>query len=125
MGQAKDPRPLALVVEDDEDQRALLSALFEESEMHVVECESAEAALGVLDHCDDEPALLFTDINLAGTMDGLSLARRTRARFPNVTIIVTSGHDTPRHMPPGMMFMQKPWRALDVLREAEKSCRPH
>jgi CheY-like chemotaxis protein len=125
MGQAKSPRPLVLVVEDDEDQRDLLTALFEESDMQVIGCESAEAALGVLDHCREEPTLLFTDVKLAGTMDGLALARRTKALFPDVTIIVTSGNMSPRQLPAGAMFMQKPWLALDILREAEKSLHPH
>lgn len=125
MGLAKAPRPLVLVVEDDEDQRALLTALFEESDMQVIECESAEAALAILDHCREEPTLLFTDVKLAGTMDGLALALRTKALFPNVTIIVTSGNMSPRQLPAGAMFMQKPWLALDILREAEKSLRPH
>ena len=40
--------PLALVVEDDDNQRALLSTLLEESEMEVLECDSAEAAISVL-----------------------------------------------------------------------------
>jgi FixJ family two-component response regulator len=69
--------------------------------------------------------LLFTDVKLAGTMDGLALARRTKALFPDVTIIVTSGNMSPRQLPAGAMFMQKPWLALDILREAEKSLHPH
>ena len=40
--------PLALVVEDDDNQRALLSILLEESEMDVLECDSAEAAFSAL-----------------------------------------------------------------------------
>ena len=47
MGQAF--KPIALVVEDDPDQRDLLSVLLEEVEFHVFACESAEAALGILD----------------------------------------------------------------------------
>jgi DNA-binding response OmpR family regulator len=47
MGQAF--KPIALVVEDDPDQRELLTVLLEESELHVFGCESAEAALRILD----------------------------------------------------------------------------
>ena len=42
-------KPIALVVEDDPDQRELLTLLLEESELHVFSCESAEAALRILD----------------------------------------------------------------------------
>jgi CheY-like chemotaxis protein len=48
----EDYRPLALVVEDDDNQRALLSILLEESEMEVLECDSAEAAISVLDRLE-------------------------------------------------------------------------
>ena len=42
-------KPIALVVEDDPDQRELLKVLLEEAELHVFACESAEAALRILD----------------------------------------------------------------------------
>jgi hypothetical protein len=37
-----------------------------------------------------------------------------------MVVIVTSGCHAPP-LPAGAMFMQKPWRALDILREAERS----
>ena len=60
-----DRHPLALVVEDDDNQRALLSTLLEESEMEVLECDSAEAAVSVLDRIGESVCLLFTDVKLA------------------------------------------------------------
>jgi CheY-like chemotaxis protein len=42
-------KPTALVVENDEMQRTLVSTLLEESAMNVIQCESAEAAVYVLD----------------------------------------------------------------------------
>ncbi len=49
MGQMEPIRPVALIVEDDQTQRDLLSVLLEESDMHVIQCESAEAAVIVLE----------------------------------------------------------------------------
>ena len=121
MGQATTHRPLALVVEDDQDQRTLLAALLEECDMHVFECESAEAALLVLDKIGFGLNLLITDIQLAGHMDGASLASIVKKRFPDVTVIATSGRERPRGLPDDTTFMQKPWRALEVLREAERA----
>jgi DNA-binding NtrC family response regulator len=120
MGAATPFKPIALVVEDDAMQRELAVVLLEESEMGVIECSSAEAALGVLDRMGDCVSLLFTDVNLGGAIDGLALARSARARFPAMRVIVTSG--VPRTgLPEGATFLAKPWRALDVLREAERS----
>src|ERR1051326_2468816 len=47
-------RPIALVVEADREERALVSTLLEESEMQVIECDSAEAALAVVERKGDQ-----------------------------------------------------------------------
>jgi CheY-like chemotaxis protein len=120
MGSATPFKPIALVVEDDAIQREDVATLLEESEMGVIQCASAEAALGVLERMGGCLSLMFTDVNLAGAIDGLELARFAKANFPNIHVIVTSG--TPRAgLPDGAKFLAKPWRALDVLREAELS----
>jgi two-component system, cell cycle response regulator CpdR len=120
MGSATPFKPIALVVEDDAIQREDVATLLEESEMGVIQCASAEAALGVLEKMGGCLSLMFTDVNLAGAIDGLELARFAKANFPNIHVIVTSG--TPRAgLPDGAKFLAKPWRALDVLREAELS----
>jgi two-component system cell cycle response regulator CpdR len=119
MGQATPFKPIALVVEDDALQRELAVVLLEESDMGVIQCDSAEAALAVLDRMGRCVSLMFTDVNLAGAMDGLALAHFTRERFPNIHVVVTSG--TPRTgLPKGAKFLPKPWRPLEVLREAER-----
>lgn len=122
MGQAMPFHRTALVVEDDEAQRALVSAILEESDMSVIECESAEAALAAFDHVGNTLALVFTDVRLAGDMDGFALAQIARRRYPHVKVIVTSGAEEPGgELPRGVVFIHKPWRALDILREAERS----
>src|SRR3954467_8647250 len=107
-------KPIALVVEDDELQRSLVCTLFEESDMKVIECESAEAALLVLDKVGCDVAVLFTDVNLAGTQSGAELAEIAKARFPEITVLVTSGQRQP-DLPDDTTFLPKPWRALDLL----------
>ena len=74
MGQASAHRPIALVVEDDASQRVLVTTLLEESEMSVIQCESAEAAELVMSKIGRAVSLLFTDVKLAGNMTGLELA---------------------------------------------------
>ncbi|HEY8332535.1 MAG TPA: response regulator [Tardiphaga sp.] len=114
-------RSTALVVENDEMQRTLVSMLLEESEMDVIQCESGEAAVLVLEESGDSVSLVFTDVELAGMMDGIELAHITRMRFPDMHIVVTSGAPRIRRLPDGTTFMAKPWSPIDLLREAEKS----
>jgi DNA-binding NtrC family response regulator len=121
MGQATPFKPTALVVEDDEVQREMIAMLLEESEMGVIECESAEAALLVLDKMGGCISMMFADVNLAGRIDGIELAHVAKKRFPDMHVIVTSGTTHKMKLPDGAAFMQKPWRPLDVLREAERS----
>ena len=71
MGQSKPFRPTALVVEDDPMQREMICLLLEESDLDVVECASAEAAALVLEQAGAEVAMMMTDVNLAGHMDGV------------------------------------------------------
>ena len=76
MGQATPFKPIALVVEDDALQREYVVTLLEESEMGVIQCESAEAALRVLEKMGGCVSLMFTDVNLAGSVDGSDGADR-------------------------------------------------
>jgi CheY-like chemotaxis protein len=110
-------RPIALIVEDQASQRAVLSVLLEESQYVVMECQSAEAAELVL---RDVPGLtlLITDVNLAGCMNGVELAFVARRHHPNLDIIVTSGRPLCQPLPDGAKFWAKPWTPVDILREA-------
>ena len=121
MGQAKPFKPIALVVEDDELQRELVAMLLEECDMGVIQCESAEAALRVLEKMGGCLSIMFTDVNLAGIIDGVDLAHFARQRFPDLDVIVTSGTAQTKSLPEGTTFMAKPWRTLDVLRVAERA----
>lgn len=113
---------VALVVEDDPEVRALAETLLEETELEVVGCDSAEAALSVLQARGGDVALVFADIRLAGEMDGLQLARAVATLWPRARLVVTSGHGLGRpELPSEAVFIAKPWRALDVLVEAERA----
>jgi DNA-binding NtrC family response regulator len=95
--------------------------LLEESDMDVIQCESAEAALLVIQKIGFKLALMFTDVELAGAMDGIELAHLTKEKFPDLRIIVTSGAPRIRRLPDGTTFMAKPWVPLDLLREAQRA----
>jgi CheY-like chemotaxis protein len=116
-------RPImAVVVEDDEDQR-FPATLLEEADFEVVECETAEAGLKVVRERRDDVQLIFTDVQLPGKMDGIEFATKVHDLLPGVTVIVTSGGagDRINELPPGVDFLPKPWSALDLLMRADKA----
>jgi DNA-binding NtrC family response regulator len=114
---------VALVVEDDPDVRELAAALLEETDLRVVTCEDAETALAVMVREGENVALVFSDVRLPGLLDGIDLARRVKALWPHVSIVVTSGYAArrPDKLPDNVAYMPKPWLALDVLMQAERA----
>ncbi|MBR1214118.1 response regulator [Bradyrhizobium sp. JYMT SZCCT0180] len=120
MGQSKPFRATALVVEDDPMQREMICLLLEESDMDVIECESAEAAELVLEEAGASLVLVMTDVQLAGHKNGVELAHVAKKFNPDIDVIVTSGKPLRQKLPDGAQFWAKPWAPLDVIREAER-----
>ena len=120
MGQSKPFRATALIVEDDPMQRDMICLLLEESDVDVIECESAEAAELVLERAAGSLVLMMTDVQLAGNMDGVELAHIARKYNPEMGVIVTSAMPLHQELPDGAKFWAKPWAPLDVIREAER-----
>jgi len=120
MGQSKPFRATALVVEDDPMQREMICLLLEESDMDVIECESAEAAELVLEEAGASLVLMMTDVQLAGHKNGVHLAHVAKKFNPDMDVIVTSGIPLRQALPDGAKFWTKPWAPLDVIREAER-----
>ncbi|MCX7295699.1 MAG: response regulator [Hyphomicrobiales bacterium] len=121
MEQATPFKPIALVVEDDQMQRELVAMLLEECDMGVIQCESAETALEVLNKLGTSLSMLYTDVNLSGSMNGVDLAHIAIEDYPDIHVVVTSGKALPKDLPHQALFMPKPWLTLDLLREAERS----
>jgi CheY-like chemotaxis protein len=123
MGHAKPFQQVALVVEDDHDVRSLAAAILEETDLRVIEADSAEEALHYLRDNAEAVALVFADIRLPCLMDGVDLARTINLKWPWIRLVVTSGDpgDRLNDLPRCASYMPKPWRALDVLIEAERA----
>ncbi len=123
MAQVVAPQRLAIVVEDDLDDRHLAAALLEETDLLVVEADSAEEALDYLRENAQKVALVFADVRLPCIMDGVDLARSISSNWPWIKVILTSGSPAERFddLPNAVSYMPKPWRALDVLVEAERA----
>lgn len=116
---------LAIVVEDEPEIRALAEGLLAETELGVIGCDTAEKALAVLQERGAHVALVFADIRLAGAMDGIQLARAVATLWPRARLVVTSGaaHERRDEIPDQAVFIPKPWRADDILGEAERAAR--
>ena len=119
---ASDPA-IALVVEDQPEVRDLAAAILEETDLEVAEAVSADEALTFLREHAPDVALIFVDVKLPGRLDGIDLARRAAESWPWIKVVVTSGFmDRPlNELPRSARFMPKPWRAFDVLVEAERA----
>lgn len=74
-----------------------------------VEAVDADEAVAILESRSDI-ALLFTDIQMPGSMDGLGLARSVHGRWPPIKIILVSGQVRPTSLdiPPDSRFFGKP-----------------
>src|SRR5262249_50877865 len=110
-------------VEDDVELRSLTAALFQDEELETIECESAEAALATLLIGGREGALIFAGVRLRGVMGGIDLSREGKMRWPLLSGFLPSGHPPARvgDLPPGVAYMRKPWKPLNVLIVAEQA----
>jgi len=102
--------PLVLVVEDEWIVRDCTAAQLENAGCGVLEAADAEAALRQF-QANEHVTTLFTDINMPGAFDGLSLAHKISRLRPGVQLILTSGRaaPSPSEMPPGGQFLPKPY----------------
>ncbi len=108
-------KPVLLLVEDEPLTRMDACAALQEAGFEVLDAEDVEAALAVVRQRPDI-AVLVTDVQMPGPMDGLILARVIRALRPEVQVIVTSGGLRLRaeDLPRGCAFLPKPY-AVDGL----------
>ncbi len=109
-----------LVVEDDPALRRLAVLQISNLGYRVLEAENATAALALLE-TGTPVNLLFSDVVMAGKMDGLDLARLVPQRWPKVKIILTSGFpdaNIPHHPddPCAPRLLSKPYRREDMAR---------
>ena len=117
MAPAKPNRPLAVLIVEDEPLILMsAAAIVEEAGFRAYEAANADEAIALLEKYADI-CILFTDIDMPGSMDGLKLAHYVRDRWPPVKIIVTSGHVQIGHqdMPPDAVFFAKPYRAMQIV----------
>jgi CheY-like chemotaxis protein len=112
-----------LIVEDEVLTRVVISEAAREAGYIVVEASDASAALAYL--ADGKPVdLVFTDIQLPGSVDGLELARRVRAASPEIRVLITSGNADERTAREVAPFLPKPYGPEEAIERIRKLLTP-
>lgn len=106
---------VVLVVEDEPLLRLAAIDMVEHAGFVAVEARDADEAVAVLEGRDDV-RVVFSDISMPGSMDGVTLATYVRDRWPPIHVILTSGHGAPlvEDMPAEALFFPKPYSVRSV-----------
>jgi CheY-like chemotaxis protein len=107
--------PAVLIVEDEPLIRMGAVEIIEDAGFEVIEAPGADEAVRILE-CRSDIRVVFTDIHMPGSMDGLKLAHAIRHRWPPIRIIVTSGRGliAQRDLPEGGRFFVKPYNSIQI-----------
>jgi CheY-like chemotaxis protein len=111
---------VVLIVDDELDLAILAQKTLENLGYQVLVAENAENALLLLEQHPNID-ILFTDIVMPGTMNGLDLAEQSLKRYPNIKVLVASGFSGKiplfyRHSRFQDSLLAKPYRLPDMVR---------
>ncbi len=111
---------VVLVVEDEMLLRMRAVDMVEDAGFTPVEAVDADEAVAILESRSDI-ALLFTDIQMPGSMDGLELAHAVHERWPPIKIILVSGQLKLANIdiPADSRFFGKPLEAKEMIAEMQ------
>jgi two-component system, response regulator PdtaR len=114
--------PVVLVVEDEPFVRMMGAGALEDAGFGVIEACNADEALRVLADRSDV-GVVFTDVDMPGSLDGLALARRVHDGWPRIGVVVTSGRYQlgEEVLPYGDPFVAKPYAVKALLRRIEEA----
>jgi CheY-like chemotaxis protein len=108
--------PVILIVEDEFLLRLVSAETIESAGFEVIQAANADEAIAILKARPDIH-VVFTDIQMPGSMDGLKLARFVRDRWPPIKIVATSGRVIigDDDLPDGSVFLPRPYRGAEVV----------
>ena len=112
-------RSVVLVVEDEALIRMSAVQIAEDAGYEALEASNADEAIQILEARSDI-SLVFTDVHMPGTMDGMRLAHYIRNRWPPVRLMVASGVAilSERDMPPAQAFFGSPISSAASLKKS-------
>ncbi|GJD66072.1 response regulator [Methylobacterium frigidaeris] len=98
-----------ILVEEEADEREAIAALLIEAGFKVAQAATTDEGLALLT-THKAAAALVTDAHVPGSIDGWELAQEARQRWPEMAVILTSGHSdaTSGPLPDGAEFVLKP-----------------
>ncbi len=110
-----------LVVEDEMVLRMRAVDIVEDAGFTAVEAVNADQALSILESRSDI-SLLFSDIQMPGSMDGLKLAHAVHDRWPSIKIILVSGQIkvSDADKPTDSRFFRKPLEVKQMIAELQE-----
>lgn len=110
-----------LVVEDEPLVRLVALEAIKAAGFSAYAAANADEAIRILER-QREILVVFTDINMPGSMDGIRLVHCIRDRWPPVRFIVTSALSKFREaeLPCGSVFVSKPYSPEQIVRNIEK-----
>jgi CheY-like chemotaxis protein len=109
---------VVLIVEDEPLLRLLAVDIVEDAGFVALEARDADEAIALLESRPDI-TVLFTDINMPGSMDGLKLANAVRNRWPPIKLLLVSGQVRPQEseLPSDSRFVAKPYGTAAMIAE--------
>jgi two-component system, response regulator PdtaR len=119
--------PVVLLVEDEPLVRMSAADDLQEAGFQVLEAANADVALAVLEARSGEVQVLFTDVDMPGSMDGLALAKSVQRRWPHISLLISSGYHRPhpRQLPDEGRFLPKPYHPEAVVRHIRELVTRH
>lgn len=108
--------PVVLIVEDEALIRMDVADFLTDAGMTTVEASTADEALKVLSE-RPEVDIVFTDVHMPGTMDGIELANTVRRNYPEIGVIIASGlaRLSSSSLPSNMRFFSKPYDLNEIV----------
>jgi CheY-like chemotaxis protein len=108
-------KPVLLVVEDEVLLLICIADRLRDAGYSVIEAGDAVQAIDVLHRDDAGVELVFSDIQMPGSLDGVALARLVREQYPIIKVVLTSGRFATLDWIEHDGFFQKPYEADEVI----------
>jgi CheY-like chemotaxis protein len=108
-----------LVVEDEVIVRMMITDRLRSEGYTVLEASNAREALEVLRH-NSAVRLVFSDVRMPGSMDGMKFAGLVRCEYPMIKIVLTSGHLRAADWSEHDGFFPKPYDSAEIIQHFRK-----
>ncbi|HEY1414689.1 MAG TPA: MASE1 domain-containing protein [Caulobacteraceae bacterium] len=117
------PAGLVLLVEDNPHVAEVTTAMLRSLGCDVVTATDGADALRRLDE-GEQFDLVLSDIVMPGSIDGLTLGRHLRARYPDLPVLLATGYSRASEAPPGVEILHKPFDLQDLAAAVARALAP-